>query len=222
MRQAKGSRMRFVTSSASKQKAGPPAEQSNIIRIDPGPGANTVCCRRSGHTDGGLHKTNAVQPNMPQTGASAPVTFDNLHFSERFIIWAARFWWTLNRQDQGILTPLGDAFRIAKAPSALGPFDAVMTVIAMKSKATPEFGEARSVWLTRDEKRLLFLTASKPGRMRDIVSAHMLRCQGSVLLRPLLSQLAEELDCAGLRPPRRLWDFPEVTASTELFPTVDL
>ena len=39
--------------------------------------------------------------------------------------------------------------------------------------------------------------------------------------RPLLAQLGAELDKAGLRPPRRLWDFPEITACAELFPAMD-
>ena len=221
MRQTKGRRMRFLTEIKAEPAGTPTPERTRNIHIDMVPGASAGCARQAE----GQAPYRGAKPGREQTASSmtpaVPVAFDHLLFSERFMIWSVRFWNTLNSHEQKSLNPLADAFRIAKIPAALGPFDAVMTVVTLKSARALEFHAQRCGCLSTDEKRLLFLTAAKPGRMRDAVSSHLLRCQGTALLRPLLAQLGEELDGAGLRPPRRAWNFPEVTACADLFPAMD-
>ena len=139
--------------------------------------------------------------------ASAGLCFEDLMFSEKFLLWSARFWWTLVRNGQESLTPLADAFRVSKLGAALGPFDAVMTVLATQARAPVKIKHVRSQTLSQDERRLLFLITARPGAIRDAVSAHLLPCRGTTLMRPLLAQLDETLSDAGMFLPRRVWDF---------------
>ncbi len=222
MRQSKGRRMRFVMGADADYGGRPPPEPVRQTQIDPTPEARPVRLRQAAQKPQCLHRQSGLEHATTSRTPALPVTLDQLMFSERFMVWSARFWTTLNSHEHKSLNPLADAFRIAKIPGALGPFDAVMTVLTMKSARTLEFQAQRCGCLSTDEKRLLFLTGAKPGPMRDAVSSHLLRCQGTVLLRPLLAQLGDELDGAGLRPLRRLWDFPEVMACAELFPALDL
>ena len=142
--------------------------------------------------------------------ASAGIGFDDLMFTEKFLLWGARLWWTLGQARQESLSPLAEAFRISRARPALGPFDAVMTVLAIQARAPLKIKPVRSKTLSQDERRLLFLIAARPGPIRDAVSAHLLPCCGTTLMRPLLAQLNDALSDAGMFLPRRVWDFPEV------------
>ena len=206
MKRALGRRMQFSTlEQAGETAASPPRLHSQAAE-----GRQ----RQGPETPPGPVGTVPAQQVMAGT-ASAGLCFEDLMFSEKFLLWAARFWWTLAQNGQESLTPLADAFRVSRAGPALGPFDAVLTVLATQARAPVKIKHVRSQTLSQDERRLLFLIAARPGAIRDAVSAHLLPCRGTTLMRPLLAQLDERLSDAGMYLPRRIWEFPEVLTCLE-------
>ncbi len=151
----------------------------------------------------------------------ARVGYWDLKFTEQFMVWSARFWRLLQESGAPTPTPLETAFSKAGIKTALGPFDALMTIFALEQRRPRLAAQDLAAPMTADEKRLLFVLSTDSARLRCAVLAHLISCQGAMLAKPVITKLGGALKAEGYILPRRQWDFPELATILDLHPDLD-
>ncbi|RVU36394.1 hypothetical protein EOI86_14405 [Hwanghaeella grinnelliae] len=151
----------------------------------------------------------------------ARVGYWDLKFTEQFMVWSSRFWRLLQEGGAPTLGPLEVAFSKVGIRQALGPFDALMTILALEKKRQRLLAADLTAPLIPDEKRLLFVLSTRSKQMRCAVLANMISCQGTMLAKPVIAEMVEALSKADYTLPHRLWNFPELATVLDLHPDLD-
>jgi len=209
--QAKGRRVRFVL----------PGENP-----DPAPSVRTVSSVRCPGRPARQEKPEVtvagpVHRFQEATVPVARVGYWDLMFTEQFMVWSSRFWRLLQEGGAPTLGPLETAFLKVRIKPALGPFDALMTIFSLEKKRPRLAAPDLTAPLSADEKRLLFVLSTGSDRMRCAVLASLISCQGSMLAKPVITELGRILKAENYALPCRYWNFPELATVLDLHPEMD-
>lgn len=208
-----GKRMKYYTAIEQQQTQDARAPQTANRNAQIVGGVRSVDQRRANHADS--KNLYPYEIDLAPVLDAPSVTIEMLGFHERFLVWATRYWFQLDAAGARNLFVLADTFRMAKIPETFAAFDAVMTILSKTARRPLRISVPNDTRLLEDEKRLLFLLSTRPGKSRDRVSVELLSCRGTVMLRPLLSQFGGLYAKAGYSFPTRKWSFPETTISME-------
>jgi hypothetical protein len=209
--QAKGRRIRFVLPGENPD----PAVSARTVSSVRCPGRPACQEKPEVTVAGPVHRFQEAKVPVARVG------YWDLKFTEQFMIWSSRFWRLLQEGGAPTLGPLETAFSKAGIRPALGPFDALMTILSLENKRPRLFAADLTSPLIPDEKRLLFVLSTQSKRMRCAVLANMISCQGAMLAKPVIAELGEVFSKADYALPHRLWDFPELATVLDLHPDLD-
>lgn len=206
--QAKGRRIRFVLPGENPD----PAANARPVSSVRCPGRPARQEKPDVTVAGPVHRFQQAQVPVARVG------YWDLMFTEQFMVWSSRFWRLLQEGGVPTLGPLETAFTKAGIRPALGPFDALMTILALEKKRPRLAAAELTAPLIPDEKRLLFVLSTRSQRMRCAVLANLMSCQGAMLAKPVIAEIGQALDGAGYTIPNRQWDFPELATVLDLHP----
>lgn len=209
--QAKGRRIRFVLPGENPDPAVSVRSMSSVRC----PGRPACQEKPEVTVAGPVHRFQ--QTIMPV----ARVGYWDLTFTEQFMVWSARFWRLLQDGDVPSLAPLETAFTKTGIRTAIGPFDALMTIFSLERKRPRLAPADLTAPLIPDEKRFLFVLSTASRRMRCAVLTNLISCQGSLLAKPVITELKAALTQSGYILPNRQWNFPELATVMDLHPDVE-
>lgn len=209
--QAKGRRIRFVLPGENPD----PAVSARTVSSVRCPGRPACQEKPEVTVAGPVHRFQEAKVPVARVG------YWDLKFTEQFMIWSSRFWRLLQEGGAPTLGPLETAFSKAGIRPALGPFDALMTILSLENKRPRLLAADLTSPLIPDEKRLLFVLSTRSKRMRCAVLANMISCQGAMLAKPVIAELREVFSKADYALPHRIWDFPELATVLDLHPDLD-
>ncbi len=179
------------------------------------PGRSACSCKPEVTVAGPVHRFNGTSAQAARVG------YHDLMFGEQFMIWSSRFWRLLHQKGSPTLGPLEVAFKKVGIKSALGPFDALMTILRIDPQLREMTQADLAGPLGENEKRFLFIMSSESDRMRNAVLSVLTPCHWVGPAKPILSDLASTLSEGGFSLPNRHWNFPELAAVFDLYPDVE-
>jgi len=209
--QAKGRRIRFVLPGENPD----PAVSARTVSSVRCPGRPACQEKPEVTVAGPVHRFQQAKVPVARVG------YCDLKFTEQFMVWSSRFWRLLQEGGAPTLGPLETAFTKARIRPALGPFDALMTILSLENKRPRLSAADLTSPLIPDEKRLLFVLSTRSKKMRCAVLANMISCQGTMLAKPVITEITDALSKAEYTLPHRLWDFPELATVLDLHPDLD-